>query len=210
MSVRACRVGLTGNMGAGKSHVARLLTRLGFPVYNSDLQAKTLLETDVHLRAALSAEFGSDLYDTGGRLQRKILAARAFPSAEATARLNELIHPAVGRDFEAWCTASQTAGHRLVFKEAALIYEAAVQGSLDAVWLVAAPVEIRKQRVLARDGLSPQEVDDRMARQWAEERKRELAHFVIENDGIQALAPQLRRAFQLLNTASESTNLVPE
>jgi dephospho-CoA kinase len=197
-------------MGAGKSHVARLLVRLGFPVYNSDLRAKTLLETDIHLREALSAAFGFDLYDKDGRLQRKVLAERAFPSAEATARLNGLVHPAVGRDFEVWCTHQLAAGHRLVFKEAALIYEAATQGTLDAVWLVAAPVDIRRQRVYTRDKLTAQEVDDRMARQWAEERKRELANFVIENDGIQPLAPQLRRAFQLLNKASENTNLVSE
>lgn len=182
-------------MGAGKSHVARILLRVGFPVYNSDSRAKFLLEADEQLQAEVSAAFGSDLYDAQRRLNRNLLAERAFPNSEATARLNALVHPAVTQDFERWCREQQAAGYSIVFKEAALIFEAQTEDMLDAVWLVAAPLDLRRSRVQAREGLSLAQIDHRMARQWPEEWKRERASFVIENDGMKPLAPQLRLAF---------------
>lgn len=194
-------VGITGNMGAGKSRVARMLRGAGLPVYDSDSSSKALLDTDTQLKEELKAAFGDDLYDEAGRLRRPLLAERAFPTPETTARLNAIVHPAVKRDFVRWREERENEGKHLLFKEAALIYEAGTDAELDAVWLVAAPLEKRIKRVMRRDGLSREQIEARMARQWPEERKRELASFVIENYGKQTIAPQIRRALSALDSA---------
>lgn len=96
------KVGITGGIGSGKSTVCRLFAACGAPVYDSDTQAKRLMEEDGPLRRRLAARFGEEIY-AGGRLNRKLLAGRVFSDPAELSALNALVHPAVMEDFERWC-----------------------------------------------------------------------------------------------------------
>jgi len=185
-------IGITGGIGAGKSTVARMLKWAGYPVYDSDTRAKALVNEDNDLRASVIAYFGNQVYSPDGQLNRAALGAKVFSNPEALQHLNSLVHPAVKRDFASWVKIQSAKGCSIAFKEAALIFEAGTEDSLDAVWVVSAPKEVRIQRVAKRDDLSREQIQDRINRQIPEEEKRKRANHIIENDGSFPLAPQLR------------------
>ena len=145
------RIGITGGIGSGKSMVCRLFQVLGAPVYDADSRAKWVMAHDATLRTALQQAFGPDTFDAAGSLNRTYLAQAVFHDPTRLARLNELVHPHVARDFEQWAAARQQEGHRYVLKEAALLFESGSYRTLDRVITVFAPLPVRQARVLRRD-----------------------------------------------------------
>lgn len=186
-------VGITGGIGSGKSTVSAVLLEMGYPVYNADERAKELLNSSADLKSAITAEFGDEIY-ADGILDRAALAAQVFNDREKLAKLNALVHPAVAKDFYAWRSA-QTAP--AAFKEAAILFESGADKGVDEVVLVSAPEEVRVFRVMARDGVSADEVKSRIANQWNEERKRELADHEVVNDGQTLVIPQINALLDL-------------
>lgn len=186
-------VGLTGGIGSGKSVVARLFAVLGVPVTDADTRAKWLMANDPALRTALVEAFGPAVFDAAtGHLDRAGLARRAFADATVLTRLNALVHPAVGRDFATWLTRQGAAGAPYIVKEAAILFEADIARSLDFVVTVAAPEALRIRRVLVRDPHRT-ETDVRaiLARQWTEAQRQTAADWVLHNDDVQPLLPQV-------------------
>lgn len=186
------RIGITGGIGSGKSIASRLFHALGVPVYDADSRARWLMENDAELRQQLRTAFGPDTYDSTNRLNRPLLAATVFRNPELLARLNGLVHPHVGTDFEQWAAARQRAGHAYVLKEAALLFEAGSYKQLDRIITVFAPLPVREARVLRRD---PQrtaaDVQAIVAKQMGEEEKMQRADYVLTNDDVQPLLPQV-------------------
>lgn len=177
-------LGVTGGIGSGKSAaVARLAEKPGVRVVYADAVAKQLMQEDADLRAALSERFGPTVYDTDGRLDRAVLAARVFGDEAELAALNALVHPAVRRAMLAEIERARADGVALLVYEAALIYEAGADAHLDAVAVVDAPVETRIARVTARDGVPREAVLARMQHQLPPEALRHRADHVLENDG---------------------------
>ncbi|WP_346771251.1 dephospho-CoA kinase [Hymenobacter sp. YC55] len=186
------RIGITGGIGSGKSIVCRLFQVLGAPVYDSDARAKWLMGHDTLLRDELTAAFGPATFDATGQLDRVYLARVAFADPAQLARLNALVHPAVGRDFEAWSNARQVEGYRYLLKEAALLYESGAYQQLDQIITVFAPQPVRQARVLRRD--PHRTLDDVLAiigKQMSEEEKVQRAEHVVYNDDEQLLIPQV-------------------
>lgn len=181
------RIGLTGGIGSGKSTVARIFEVLHVPVYYADAASKRLYQTDAALMAELKKHFGNDIYNDT-ELNRAKLAQLVFNDDEKLALLNSLVHPPTIKDAEQWM-ARQTAPY--IIKEAALLFESGSVRGLDYVIGVHAPLPLRMQRVLARDGATRDEVAARMARQLDETIKMKLCDFVICNDGEQAVLPQV-------------------
>lgn len=180
-------IGITGGIGSGKSTIAKVFMSMGYPVYNSDLRAKQLLETDYELIQAIQEHFGEDSYHSG-RLDRRKMASVVFSNPEKLTQLNSLVHPAVEKDFVNWVKSKNTP---FILKEAAILFETGSYKSLDQTILVTAPVETRIKRVMKRDLVSKQEVEARMNNQWSEEEKLNLAHFVIDNSGTKLVIPQI-------------------
>lgn len=180
-------IGITGGIGSGKSTIAKVFMSMGYPVYNSDLRAKEILETDQELIEAIQAHFGKKSYTSQG-LDRKRMASAVFSNPEKLALLNSLVHPAVGKDFEKWVSTKKTS---FVLKEAAILFETGIYKSLDQTILVTAPIATRIERVMKRDNVTKQEVEARMKNQWSEEKKLELADFVIDNSGNKLVIPQV-------------------
>lgn len=189
-------VGITGGIGSGKSVVSRLLNMLGYSVYDSDSKAKRLNDTDEEVKRALTLAFGSDLYENG-LLNRPKLASLIFQSDSNRQLVNAIIHPAVKRDFLRWAEAQNS---DIVFLEAAILYESGFDAFMNKVVAVAAPEQVRIQRAMQRDNATEQQIVNRLRAQMSQDVLESKADYVVVNDGIQPLLPQIEAlAVQLRN-----------
>jgi dephospho-CoA kinase len=182
------KIGLTGNIGSGKSTVAKIFKILGIPVYHSDIEAKKFL-TDKTVMRELTNRFGTEIV-TESKIDNKKLASIVFKENDSLIFLNNLIHPLVKEDFENWCN-TVSATNKYIIQEAAILFESNFDKYVDKTILVIAPENIRLERVIKRDSISKEEVLKRMANQWDEERKVKLADFLINNNDKELLIPQL-------------------
>ena len=184
------RIGITGNIGAGKTTVCREFARLGVPVYYADVRAKSLMETDAGLVEGIRSAFGPGTYRADGRLDRGYLAERVFRDRAQLEQLNALVHPAVARDAARW-HAEQSAPYTL--HEAAILFEIGATDGYDAMVVVACPYAVREARVRLRDGLSAEAFAARADKQWPDARKEAAADHLIVNDGRRLILPQVLR-----------------
>lgn len=181
------KIGLTGGIGSGKSTVSNIFKVLGIPVFDADTNAKQLMETDIDLQQSIRTLFGNEAY-TNGKLNRKFIADIVFKDPFQLEQLNALVHPAAIRAGENWALKQTTA---YVIKEAALFFESGSAEGMDYIIGVYAPQHIRINRVMKRDGVTRDEVLNRMKRQIQEEVKMRLCDFVIVNDDQRLLIPQI-------------------
>ncbi len=191
-------IGITGGIGSGKSLVSKVLSDLSYPVYDADSRAKFIMVSDEEIRQAITAIFGSEAYFPDGNLNRSHLSARAFKEPAVLEQLNRVVHPATGKDFNQWKSDQEQSSPapRLLFKEAAILFESGAWKGVDAVLTVYAPKAVRIQRVMQRDQTDREAVLARIGRQWPETKKASLADFVIYNDGNHLLLPQVAAALR--------------
>lgn len=180
-------VGVTGGIGSGKSTVCRVFSVLGIPVFSSDDEAKRLLDGDPATKQRLREVFGDAVF-TGGKPDRKALAARVFNDAEALQRLNAIVHPAVREAFARWAR-RQNAPY--VINEAAILVETGAYRTMDHLVVVTAPEQERVRRVMLRDGGTEAAVRARMRNQADEAALVAVAGSVIVNDGASLVIPQV-------------------
>ena len=198
MSPKPKLVGITGGIGSGKSTVAKIFEILGIPVYYADDKAKSLMNHDSELKEQIIQEFGEESYNSEGDLNRKYLASTVFSDPEKVKKINSLVHPAVGRDFETWASIQSTS---YVLKKAALIFETGGEKKLDAVINVSSPLKIRVNRVLMRDPhRSLEQINQIIDQQIPDEDKNERADFVIKNTENKMLIPQVLEIHQKLQS----------
>ena len=181
------KVGLTGNIGSGKSTVSRVFETLGVPVYHADSEAKKFLD-DENVQDSLIREFGSKIFEDR-IINRKKLARLVFNDKQALEFLNSLIHPLVRKDFETWTTVNSEAPY--IIQEAAILFESGFYKMFDKVITVVSLQELAVARVMARDGVSEKDVLLRMNNQWSSEKKEELSDYVVYNDGSKLIIPQV-------------------
>lgn len=177
------KVGLTGGIGSGKSTVSKILISKGFSVYNSDNRAKWLMNNDDNLKSNIISIFGDKAY-LKGSLNRKYLSAKVFNDSLKLKALNNLVHPLVAIDFKNWLLHQKSKD--FVFKEAAILIESGAYKEMDKIIVVSCPENIRLERVLKRDGNSPQLVKKRMQNQISETEKINHADFVVKNNGSES------------------------
>src|SRR5687768_12835763 len=189
------KVGLTGGIGSGKTTVARIFEVLGVPVYYADDAARRIMNEDEDLKKSIVKNFGEQSY-SGGKLNREYLASIVFHDKKKLAILNALVHPATIRNSIQWMK-QQTSPYAI--REAALIFESGVQGQLDYVIGVSAPLELRIERAMQRDKLTREQVQERMDRQINETIKMRLCDFVIINDEKKPVIPQVMRLHEQLS-----------
>ncbi|MBL7868080.1 MAG: dephospho-CoA kinase [Flavobacterium lindanitolerans] len=170
-------IGLTGGIGSGKSSIAKHIESLGIPVYIADTEAKKILDT-ADVIAKVIALFGDDILENG-KIDRKKIAALVFQDPEKLKKYNAIIHPEVYLHFQNWV--KQYNNYPLVVKEAAILFESGSYKDCDKIILVTAPKENRIQRVMKRDAVTREAVEQRMSHQWDDETKKSMSDFVIEN-----------------------------
>lgn len=188
------KIGLTGNIGSGKTIVAEIFNVCGIPVFDADIAAKKILiSPDIISR--LQGVFGRDII-LNGLVDRKALANIVFSDPDKLAILNAIVHPLVRQDFQNWCSSHEASP--FVIYEAAIILESGFARQLDSVVLVTAPEPLRISRVINRDGVNREDVAGRIKNQLPEGEKIKLADFIINNDGSELLIPQVLRVIQEL------------
>jgi dephospho-CoA kinase len=188
------KVGITGNIGSGKTIISRIFEVLGIPVFYADIAAKDVMVKDGILIAAIKDAFGDTSYFDDGSLNRKHIANIVFSDEKELAVLNSIVHPAVFRAFDNWVKQYKNVPY--VLKEAALLFESDSYKMCDKTIMVTAPLEMRIQRVAARDGMSEAEIMSRESKQFTEDKKVELADYVIRNDNSEFVIPQVLKLHQ--------------
>lgn len=181
-------IAITGGIGSGKSYVANLLKEIGIPFYHADDEAKRLMLTDEGIRQDLTALLGDAVYENG-KLNKALLASYLFADAENAARVNGIVHPRVKEDFRRWL--EEHAGEEIAGLECAILFEAGFGDMVDAVVMVYAPEDLRVERAMKRDHATEAQIRARIAAQMDDEEKCRMADYVIRNDGVLPLEPQL-------------------
>ncbi|MGB5370936.1 MAG: dephospho-CoA kinase [Flavobacteriaceae bacterium] len=170
-------IGLTGGIGSGKSTVADMFAELGVPVYNSDEEAKKIMESSEVVKNGIIELFGRTAYN-GNKLNKSFISDQVFQNKDVLKKLNAIVHPAVRNHFLSWMK-NQDAPY--VIQEAAIIFENGKEAFYDAIILVVASLNARLKRVMKRDGISKSQIMMRIDNQWPDERKIPLSDFVIDN-----------------------------
>ena len=191
------KVGITGGIGSGKTTVCKVFETLGVPVYYADLEAKKLQEQDAEVKGAILKEFGENILNASGSIDRAKLAAIVFNDKDKLQKLNNIIHPAVANHFNNWLTTNKTSKYTL--QEAAILFESGVYKRVDKIISVIAPIDIRILRTAKRDNISEELVQQRMKNQISDEEKIKRSDFIIYNDEQQLLIPQVIRIHEQLN-----------
>ncbi len=188
------KVGITGGIGSGKSTVSEIFRSIGFPVFNSDEEAKNILLDSQDVHEKLKSVFGEEII-VNGIPDKKKLAELVFTDKEKLTQLNSIIHPMVKKSFEEWLK-KQTSD--IVFKEAAILIESGSYKDCDRIIVVNSPERIRIDRVMQRDSVNEETVRDRMKNQLPGEEILKFADYIIKNDDNHALLPQINRILEEL------------
>lgn len=190
-------VGLTGNVGAGKSTVAQQWRRAGVPVASADEFARQATAPGSPALARIAKLFGPSILGPDGGLDRDAARRMVFPDDDARRKLEEVVHPAVRRLRDEWTEVQRAADARLVAWEVPLLFETGMEREVDVVVLVDAPVFLRRKRIMETRGLDASIAEQMIASQDPAENKRDRADYVVENGG--ALAELAERAAGVLD-----------
>jgi dephospho-CoA kinase len=181
------KIGITGNIGVGKSYVLKILSKMGYPVFISDKIAKELMNKNKDLKALLKNNFGESIFRSG-QIDKNFIKNKIFNSNSLRNQLNSLVHPFVNDSFELWCKAQDS---QIIFKEAAIIYETGLNKKLDFVICISAEYALQISRVKARDGMDALEINQILKNQMKQSEKEKLSDFVINNNENQSLLLQI-------------------
>jgi dephospho-CoA kinase len=195
------KVGLTGNIGAGKSAVASVWRSLGATVVDADDLARRVVEPGTRALAEIAGAWGSEVVARDGELDRAALRRIVFADPDARERLEAIVHPAVAKLRDAEYAEAAGRGEKVVVGEIPLLFEAGLVDEFDVVVLVDAPEETRMLRLVGGRSLDPQDARAMIAAQMPAELKRARADVVIENTG--SLADLERRAAEVWEELSE-------
>lgn len=184
------KIGITGGIGSGKSYVCQRLRLQGIEVFDCDSEAKRLMRTSEKLRTGLTALIGTDTYNPDGQLNKAAIARFLLASDVNAKDIDALVHPAV---FEAFRSSG------LDWMESAILYESGAVALVDKVIAVVAPKEVRVARVMARDNIGRQQVEEWMNRQLSQDEVASKADFIIINDGVADIDKQINKVIEQCN-----------
>ena len=182
------KIGLTGNIGSGKTTVSKIFETLGVPLFYADNEAKALYNLD-KVKTEMSSKFSKSIFHKSGNVNFKSLAAIVFNNKSKLKQLTNILHPLVFEKYHLWLEENQDTPYSI--HESAIIFEYGQQKYFDKTICVIAPKPLRLKRVIERDGITPEKVYERMNNQMPEEQKVALSDFVIHNDGDSFLIPQV-------------------
>lgn len=182
-------VGLTGGIASGKSTVTKIFSELGATLLDADLIAREVVEPGTPALHAIAERFPR-VVSADGTLDRAALGARVFSDSTERLALNAIIHPRIAEAFAAKTQALAGAGTKLVIYDAPLLVENRIHERMDEVIVVHVPRPVQLQRLIARDGLSAEQAEARLAAQMPLDDKLRVATHVIDNSG----SPEATRA----------------
>ncbi|MEZ4750539.1 MAG: dephospho-CoA kinase [Bdellovibrionota bacterium] len=176
------KVGLTGGIASGKSFAAEILRREGIPVIDMDALGKEITDESPTIIREISRIVGKNVGD-GGRLDRQGVREAIFADARIKRDLENLLHPMIRREFEDRCDELEEEGKQLVVCEAALLVESGHYKTLEELIVVTAPIEMRKERLIKRDGISEKLANQMIEAQISDKERLAHATYQVRNDG---------------------------
>ncbi len=194
-------IGITGGIGSGKSTLSKLLRAAGYPVYDSDLEARKLQNEHPVIKQQIQEVFGKEIYTDEG-LNRSALAKIVFDNKELLSKLNHIVHPVFREGFQNWIL--KHSNQRFLFLESAILFENGLNKQVDKVIVITASQEVRIRRVIKRDNISVEQILARMANQIPEEEKIKHADFVIYSDDNKPLINKMYVILEQLTVDSSS------
>ncbi len=189
------KVCITGGIGSGKTVVCEFFKTLGIKVYNADEEAKKFLYDNI-VKTKIRQYFGKEVFDKNDKIKTKVLADIVFNDNAGLEKLNSIIHPLVKQDFSIW--SDKYCNEPYILLEAAILFEIGFHKDFYNVITVTAPEELRIKRIMKRDKITKEQVIERMQNQWKDNRKIEMADFVIYNDEKHLLIPQVLAIHRIL------------
>lgn len=190
-------IGLTGPTGAGKSEIAQFFRKSGYEVICADFLAREILNNPLVIQS-LKANFGDDII-MNNKLNRGLLAERAFKNSDTKKLLDSITHPFISLEFfDELKRISKTGAQRILF-DASQLFESGADVICDCVISVTAPKEVRLNRIKERDGLTDEQANERINVQFTDEYFRENSDFVIENtDDLKTLKRAVTKTIKAL------------
>ena len=173
-------VGITGGIGSGKSTISKCLQTMGYLVFNADDQASIALDHNLEVVQYVKDLLGNEAYHVNGKANRAFIASKVFSDSQLLKQLNTVLHPVVRNMFDDWVAAHK--GEKILFKEAAILFESGANKQIDEVIVVIAPESVRLRRVMKRDNRSEKEILDIMARQMNQDELAAKCQHIIIND----------------------------
>lgn len=171
-------IGLTGGIGSGKTTVSKILVKNGIPVYDSDSNAKLIMNSSNQIKKLIINHFGKLSY-TNNKLNNKYISKIIFNNPVEMNKINSLIHPFIHDNFNKW---KNNFSSKYVIFESAIIFETGSYEKFDFNIIVLSDLEKRIKRVKERDFLSEDDVLSRIKSQWIDEKKIRFADYVIKNN----------------------------
>jgi dephospho-CoA kinase len=192
-------IALTGGIASGKTAVAELFARLGVPVLDTDQIARDVVAPGTPALGQLVAEFGAQILDANGRLDRARMRERVFSDPAQRRKLEAITHPAIREEL---ARRSAAAGGGYQVHVIPLLVESGRAEAYDRVLVVDCPEGEQTARLMARDGASRQQAEEILAAQVSREERLNAAHDVIENTGtladLERFVQTLHRNYALL------------
>lgn len=196
-------IGLTGGIGSGKSTVAAMLKEHGFPIVDADRIAREIVEPGQPALQELAAEFGDDILNADGALDRSLLASRAFVDEEATRTLNEITHPRINERTQELFDEARENGAEAVIYDMPLLIDKGLHTDMDATIVVHAAEHVRLERLTTKRGLDSDDVRRRINAQIDDETRKAAADILIDNNGGEdELRPQITAAVEKIHQLS--------
>lgn len=192
------KIGITGGIGTGKTFVCTIFKQFDIPIYNADKAAKELVESDKKLKEKIIDAFGSESYMRTGAYNIEFIRKIIFHDENKKKTINQIIHPAVLNDSQQWFKKMQLQNFPYAIKEAALLFESKSNVDLDKIIVVHAPIELRIQRLMLRDHITESEVLLKINSQQPQDEKVKLADYIIANDDVHPVIPQVYKLHHLL------------
>ncbi|MCL1975572.1 MAG: dephospho-CoA kinase [Firmicutes bacterium] len=187
-------IGLTGQIGSGKSLVASILREMGAVVIEADALARQVVEPGCPALTEICTVFGAEYVLPEGSLNRKALSQIIFSDAKARNRLNAIMHPLIRKEAEYLIDRFSAAGEKMIILEAAILISGGFTDMVDEIWLITAPIEQIYDRLAQRDGLNEAEITQRLTAQLSPQAQTAFADNLIINDGdVQKLRKQLEK-----------------
>lgn len=190
-------LGLTGSIGMGKSTTAKLFEEAGVPVYDADATVHKIYEGEAV--PAIEAAFPGTVVN--GRVDRALLSAKVVHDAAAMKRLEQIVHPMLRSHHQTFLDDAESSGAAVAVVDVPLLFETGGEKRVDAVVVVTTSPIVQRERILARENMTPEKLDAILARQMPDAEKRKRADFVV--DTSHGLDPVRARIREILAAAAK-------